>query len=183
MENDLLPIQNLIYEIREDKVMLDSDLAMLYGVETKYLNRQVKRNINRFPSDFMFQLNQKEWEVLRCHIGTSNNKSRGGRQYLPYVFTEHGILMLSSILNSKRASEINIQIMRIFVQMRKYTINQTSQSQEIQQLRQMLILHIENTDNRINEHSHTINKIIQALNNLIDNPHKTKSSQIGFKTQ
>ncbi|MCD7779576.1 MAG: ORF6N domain-containing protein [Candidatus Gastranaerophilales bacterium] len=124
IENNLVEIKNLIYVIREQKVMLDSDLAMMYGVETKYLNRQVKRNLERFPQDFMFQLSKEEFEFLRCQIVTTKitEETRGGRQYLPYVFTEHGILMLSSVLNSKRASEINIQIIRTFVKIRQLAI-------------------------------------------------------------
>ena len=103
MENNLIPIQNLIYEIRGHKVMLDSDLARLYEVETKVLNQSVKRNIERFPADFMFQITQEEYEVLRSQIVTSKIKTetRGGRQYLPYVFTEQGVAMLSSVLKSK----------------------------------------------------------------------------------
>lgn len=107
-----------IYLIREQKVMLDSDLAELYGVTTKRLNEQVKRNINRFPEDFMFQLNESEWESLRSQIATSKI-GRGGRAYLPNVFTEHGVLMLSSVLNSEQAIQVNIQIMRIYTRIRE----------------------------------------------------------------
>ena len=95
-------IEQAIYLIRGEKVMLDRDLALLYGVETKVLNRAVRRNFQRFPSDFMFQLTAEEAEILRCQIGTSK-KGRGGRRYLPYVFTEQGVAMLSSVLNSERA--------------------------------------------------------------------------------
>src|SRR3989338_1643970 len=112
---DLIPrgvIENKIYLIRDRKVMLDADLAGLYGVETKNMNLQVKRNIKRFPHDFMFQVTKKE--NLRLQIATS---SYGGRRYLPYVFTEQGIAMLSSVLNSERAIEVNIAIMRAFVRL------------------------------------------------------------------
>lgn len=112
-------IEAMIYSIRGQKVMLDSDLAQLYGVETGALNRQVKRNINRFPSDFMFQLSKIEDESLRCQIGISN-EVKGGRRYLPYVFTENGVAMLSSVLSSERAVEINISIMRIFTKLRSF---------------------------------------------------------------
>ena len=117
--NDLAQIQNLIYVIRGHRVMLDSDLAMLYEVETKNLNRAVKRNIERFPENFMFQLTEEEREAckVRCQIVTS--PKGGGRQYLPYVFTEQGVAMLSSVLNSKRAIQINVQIMRTFVKLRE----------------------------------------------------------------
>lgn len=112
-------IERKIYLIRGKKVMLGPDLASLYGVETKALNRAVKRNLNRFPDDFMFPLTNKEVTDLRCQIGTS---SWGGRRYLPYAFTEHGILMLSSILNSSRAIQVNIYIMRTFIKQRE-TLN------------------------------------------------------------
>ncbi|MCD6393221.1 MAG: ORF6N domain-containing protein [Planctomycetes bacterium] len=111
-------IQQCIYLIRKQKVMLDKDLAALYGVPTKRLNEQVQRNIARFPSDFMFQLNNDETEVLRSQSATSK-KGRGGRRYNPYAFTEQGVAMLSSVLRSKRAVEVNIAIMRTFVKLRE----------------------------------------------------------------
>jgi len=112
-------IAKCILQIRGHKVILDSDLAGFYGVETGALVRAVKRNIDRFPADFMFQLNKDEYEAfLRCQFGISK-KGRGGRRYAPYVFTEHGVAMLSSVLRSKRAVEINIAIMRTFVRLRE----------------------------------------------------------------
>ena len=110
-------IEKKIYLIRSHKVMLDSDLAELYGVETKMLVRAVKRNIERFPSDFMFQLTKEEFDNLRFHFGTSSQW--GGRRYLPYAFTEQGVAMLSSVLRSKRAIQVNITIMRVFVRLRQ----------------------------------------------------------------
>jgi hypothetical protein len=112
-------IERSIYLIRGKKVMFDRDLASLYGVETKALNRAVKRNLNRFPEDFMFQLTPEENKALRCQIGTSKKKGKGGRRYLPYAFTEHGILILSSVLNSLRASQVNVHIIRVFVRQRE----------------------------------------------------------------
>jgi len=109
-------IENCIYLLRGQRVMLDDDLAILYGVETKVLNRSVKRNLRRFPEDFMFQLSTKEFESLRCQFGTSK---RGGRRYPPYAFTEQGVAMLSRVLNSKRAIQVNIEIMRAFVRLRQ----------------------------------------------------------------
>lgn len=109
-------IEKKIYLIRGQNVMLDSDLAQLYGVETRVLIQAVKRNINRFPSDFMFQLTSEEFNNLRSQIVIS---SHGGRRYLPYVFTEQGVAMLSSVLNSERAIKVNIAIMRVFVNIRK----------------------------------------------------------------
>ncbi|NTV40845.1 MAG: ORF6N domain-containing protein [Candidatus Moranbacteria bacterium] len=113
-------IEQKIYLIRGKKVMLDKDLAVLYGVETKVLNLAVRRNIDRFPLDFMFQLNVDEFENLRFQIETS---SYGGRRYLPYVFTEQGVAMLSGVLKSKRAIEVNVQIIRTFVKLREMIIS------------------------------------------------------------
>jgi len=110
-------LQQKIYTIRNIQVMLDSELAELYGVPTKQLNLAVKRNIDRFPSDFMFQLTREEWNNLRFQIATSN--TQGGRRYLPYAFTEQGLAMLSGVLNSPTAIQINIAIMRTFVSIRQ----------------------------------------------------------------
>lgn len=111
-------IENLIYTVREKQVMLDNDLASLYQVETKILNKAVKRNIERFPETFCFQLTNEESETLRFQIGTSN-PGRGGRRYLPYVFTEQGVAMLSTVLHSDTAVKVSIEIMDAFVEMRK----------------------------------------------------------------
>lgn len=113
-------IENLIYNIRGQQVMLDCDLASLYGVETKRLNESMKRNINRFPVNFCFQLTDEEYGTLRSQNSTSNINTRGGRRYLPYVFTEQGIAMLSSVLKSDEAVEVSINIMNAFVKMRKF---------------------------------------------------------------
>ncbi len=114
-------IKNLIYTIRGKQVMLDSDVAMLYHCETKYVNRVVKRNIERFPEDFCFQLNEKEFEVLRCQFVTLNGNGRGQhRKYLPYVFTEQGIAMLSALLKSDVAVSVSVNIMKAFIEMRKF---------------------------------------------------------------
>ncbi|HME00241.1 MAG TPA: ORF6N domain-containing protein [Terriglobia bacterium] len=120
-EQQIVPrevIERRIYLIREHKVMLDSDLAELYQVETFNLNKAVKRNLDRFPQDFMFQLTKEEARVLRFQIGMSKPGGRGGRRYLPYAFTEQGVAMLSSVLNSRRAVQVNIAIMRTFVRLR-----------------------------------------------------------------
>jgi ORF6N domain len=111
-------IERRIFVIRDRQVMLDEDLADLYGVETKRLIQQVKRNLKRFPDDFMFQLDKPEAEALRSQIATSN-ESRGGRRYAPYVFTEQGVAMLSGVLRSDRAIAVNIEIMRAFVELRR----------------------------------------------------------------
>lgn len=112
------PVENLIHIIRGQKVMLDSDLAQLYEVQTGQLNRAVKRNLSRFPDDLMFQLSEEEDESLRCQSGISN-KGRGGKRYLSHAFTEHGVVMLSSVLNSERAVQVNLMIIRAFVRMRE----------------------------------------------------------------
>ncbi len=117
-------IQNMIYTFRGKQVMVDSDLAMLYQVETKYLNKQRSRNVNRFPDDFCFQLTKEEYENLRFHFGTSSlNNNYGGRRYMPYVFTEQGIAMLSAVLKSDVAVEISIKIMNSFVEMRRFLLS------------------------------------------------------------
>jgi hypothetical protein len=128
-------IMTKIYFVRNQKVMIDSDLAELYGVETRRLNEQVKRNISRFPEDFMFQLTETEFENLKSQIATS---SWGGRRKSPYVFTEHGVLMLSSVLNSERAISVNIQIMRIFTKVREMLTDNLSVKLEIQEIKKKL---------------------------------------------
>ena len=176
-ENGVVAIKSMIYEIRGHRVMLDSDLATLYGVELKVMNQTVKRNLERFPLDFMFQLKDEEWKNLRSQFVTF---SQDTRKYKPFVFTEHGILMLSSILNSRRSIEINIKIMRVFVKMRHFVLSKSDKNGQIAELRKLLMLHIENTDYKLLEHDKTIKQIIIALNNLIEKPPKTK--QIGFGT-
>ena len=170
MASNARGIKNKIYEIRRQKVMLDRELAVLYGVEIKRLNESVKRNLKRFPPEFMFQLTNIEWDNLRSQIATLNTDTR---KYRPYAFTEHGILMLSSVLNSDRAIEINIQIMKTFVSMRRYTLSQNEKKEQIIELRKLLMLYIEKNDKRVNN-------IIIVLNNLIEQPKKTKT--IGFRT-
>ena len=147
MKKEPVKIQSLIYEIRGQKVMLESDLARLYDVPTYRLNEAVKRNSKRFPSDFMFQLKEDEWEILRSQIAISKQR-HGGRRYTPYVFTEQGVAMLSTVLNSEIAIEINIQIMRAFVKLRHYTISQSDTNEQIAELRKLLMLHIESNDNK-----------------------------------
>jgi len=183
-KNEINPIQNIIYEIRGQKVMLDSDLSKLYGVEAKRLNEAVKRNIKRFPNDFMFQLTNDEWSSflkelsLWSQIATS--KKKGGRRYAPFVFTEHGVSMLSSVINSERAIEVNINIMRVFINLRRYIYSQEKTNDQVRELRKLLMLHIENNDQKFYEHDEAIKHIIHALNNLIEKPKETR--RIGFNT-
>lgn len=169
--NEIIPVQNLIYEIRGQKVMLDSDLASLYGVETFNLNKTVKRNIERFPVDFMFQLTKEEYETLIFQNGISKS-IRGGRRFMPYAFTEQGVAMLSSILNSKQAIAINIQIMRVFVQIKQFALTNKELTERLNEMEHRFIQYAR--DMNIN-----IEDIYKQLNYLTD---ITKPSQIGFKT-
>ena len=150
--------------------MLDEDLAKIYQVETKVFNQAVKRNANRFPPEFMFQLTEEEYISLRSQIVTSKS-GRGGRRYLPFAFTEHGIVMLSSVLNSKIATQINIAVVNAFIELRHYTLAKPDTNTQIAELRKLLLLYIEKNDERVND-------ILIALNNLIVKPPKTKT--IGF---
>jgi hypothetical protein len=160
-------IESKIYLIRGQKVMLDSDLAELYEVETRVLNQAVNRNLDRFPLDFMFQINQKDWDNLISQIVIS---SWGGRRKLPYVFTEHGVLMLSSVLNSKRAILVNIQIMRIYIRLREMLITNKE-----------ILLKIELLEKNTTKHGGEIKLIFKYLKQLIDQPVPPRK-KIGFKT-
>jgi phage regulator Rha-like protein len=173
MADKLTKLQKMIYDIRGQNVMLDSDLADLYDVETFNLNKAVKRNIGRFPVDFMFQLNKEEWENLKFQNGISS-KQHGGRRSLPYVFTEQGVAMLAAVLNSQKAIDVNISIMRAFVSLRHYALSQTGTNEQIAELRKLLMLYIEKNDKRVND-------IIIVLNNLIEQPPKPK--KIGFNAE
>jgi hypothetical protein len=135
-------IASRIHVVREIKVMLDSDLAELYGVPTKQLNQQVKRNIERFPKDFMFQLKARELAHLRSQIVTSRSEEdHGGRRTLPRVFTEHGVLMLSSVLNNERAVQVNIHIMRVFVRLNRLLRSDAELAVKLQHAEGRLDLH------------------------------------------
>ena len=160
-------IMNRIYFIRDQKVMIDSDLAELYGVETKRLNEQVKRNIGRFPADFMFQLTDDEFRNLKSQIATS---SWGGRRKPPYAFTEHGVLMLSSVLNSDSAIKVNIQIMRIFTKVREMLTDNLSVKLEIEEIKKKLT----NQDKNIE----LVFKYLDELIEKQENPQPRK--RIGF---
>jgi hypothetical protein len=167
-------IEKRIFVVRGRQVMLDEDLADLYGVETKRLVQQVKRNLKRFPGDFMFQLSKVEAEALRSQIATSNDgQSRGGRRYAPYVFTEQGVAMLSGVLRSDRAIAVNIEIMRAFVELR-----QTAGSfQELQQRLDQMELDI---GARLSEHDEQLRQIFEALRQLIAPPSPAKRP-VGFR--
>lgn len=137
--NDLIVIENKIYEIRGQKVMLDFDLAEMYGLETKRLKEQVRRNLERFPSDFMFQLTEEETKMaIQFNLRSQNaTTSWGGIRYAPYAFTEQGVAMLSGLLRTPRAIEVNINIMRAFVRMRQYLLSHAPK-QELEELRKRI---------------------------------------------
>lgn len=169
-ENSLITIdlvERKIYLIRDCKVMLDSDLAELYGVTTFNLNKAVKRNTSRFPEDFMFKITADEYEVLKFQIGISN-KGRGGRRTMPYVFTEQGVAMLSSVLNSERAIQVNIGIMRTFVNMRKMFLSNEEVSQKIAEM-----------ENKMGSRDENFKKVFAAIR-LLMNPPSKSDKKIGF---
>lgn len=164
-------ILNRIYVVRGEKVMLDQDLAEMYGVETKQLKRQVKRNTERFPKDFMFELTAKEFENLRSQIGTS---SWGGTRYMPMAFTEQGVAMLSSILNSKTAIEVNIRIIRVFTKMREYALTHKE-----------ILMQLGKLEKEVKGNSKDIENIFMVLRELIEKqstpPPPPKRNTIGYK--
>lgn len=168
---NIIQVRNLIYDIRGQKVMLDFELAELYEVETRYLNQAVKRNIERFPSDFMFRLTSEEWEDLKVKSQIVISPLGGGRQYLPYAFTEQGVAMLSGVLRSKKAIEVNINIMRTFVNLRQWAFDSKEFGQRLLDLEQYFIEHCKDNEK-------DVKRIYEALDLLMD---RTKPSKIGFK--
>ena len=161
-------ISDKIYFIRNQKVMLDRDLAMLYGIETRVLKQAVKRNISRFPDDFMFELSQIEFDNLKSQIVTS---SWGGTRKLPSVFTEHGVLMLSSVLNSDKAIQTNIQIMRIFTKVRQMLLDTTDLKIDIMQIQK-----------KLENHDKNIELVFSYLDELTDkNENEKPRTKIGYK--
>ncbi len=188
MSEDLIIVQNLIYEIRGQKVMLDSDLARLYQVETKVLNQAVRRNIKRFPEDFMFQLDNKEFANLKSQIVTS---SWGGRRTPPLAFTEEGIAMLSSVLHSDVAIAANISILRAFVKVREYLLMVSTVSAEVKELRakvDLLAMQQEENLGAVNDLSEDVRKDIDnlylaigELSSRMEEKKKEPRRKIGFK--
>lgn len=163
----LLPIESLIHVIRGQQVMLDSDLARLYGVETKYLKRAVKANIKRFPSDFMFELDQTEFSSLRCKNCTSNDKSqRGGTRYMPFAFTEQGVAMLSGVLKSDTAIEVNIKIMRAFIAMRSFLMNNAHVFRRLEAVEHHQLL----LQKHLSEHDKKFEEVLTRLDNKDSEP-------------
>lgn len=179
-------IQNRIYEIRGERVMLDFDLATLYQVETRVLNQSVKRNIKRFPKDFMFQLTAIEWDEVRQQTAMSDmimssqivmtSPKKRPKSSLPYAFTEQGVAMLSGILNSGRAIDMNIAIMRAFVEVRKILLRESDLKEQLRLVKE-----------RLGEHDAQLNQIYDAMENLLDEKAAQRKwedrERIGFKTQ
>ncbi len=161
-------IEKKIYLIRNQKVMIDQDLAELYNVSTGRLNEQVKRNLDRFPKDFMFQLSKAEYNTIRSQIAILNTGRGGHRKYLPYAFTEQGVAMLSSVLKSKRAVQVNIQIMRAFVKLREILSTHKELAQKLKKL-----------ELKIDSHDQRIQTIFEVINQLLTPPEKPKR-KIGF---
>jgi hypothetical protein len=167
-------IKNKVFTIRGVNVMLDRDLAALYGVEVRALNQAVKRNIERFPEDFMFQLNDDEFKIWKSQIVITKSINMGLRRS-PYAFTENGVAMLSSVLKSKRAIAINMQIMRVFTTMRRYVLDNHAADRidkRLEYVETALLLYMEKNDKRVDD-------IILALNALMEEPEK-EPKRIGF---
>ena len=161
-------IMSKILLIRGQKVMLDSELATLYGVETKQLKRQVRRNMERFPEDFMFELTEIESDILRCQFGTS---SWGGNRYIPLVFTEQGVAMLSSVLNSATAIKVNIQIIRVFTKIRQSISDTLDMKLEIEEIKK-----------KLSNQNKNIELVFSYLDELMDKQeNKVERTKIGYK--
>ena len=165
---DIIPqeaIESRIFLLRGEKVMLDSDLAVLYQVETKQLKRAVNRNMERFPADFMLKLKKKEYQALRCHFGTLKRGEHS--KYQPYAFTEQGVAMLSSVLNSKRAILVNVQIIRAFTRLRKMLLEHKDLKRKIEQMEK--------------EYDSKFKIVFEAIRQLLEPPPAKKKGQIGFR--
>lgn len=169
-KNSVVPVESIeqcILSLRGYRVMLDSDLAGIYGVTTKRLNEQVRRNLERFPEDFMFQLTAEETESLRSHFATSNS-GRGGRRYLPYVFTEHGAVMLANVLKSPTAIQASIQVVRAFVRLRQMVIEHSELSRRLDELEAKYDAHF---------------KVVFAALRKLMQPPATKQRRVGFRVE
>lgn len=164
-------IERRIHTIRDHRVMLDADLAALYQVETFNLNKAVKRNLDRFPEDFMFQLTKEEWDALTFQTGISN-AGRGGRRTAPFAFTEQGVAMLSSVLNSRRAVQVNIMIVRTFVKLR-----------EIMGTHKELAHQVEALERKYQHHDEELKVVFNAIKKLLAPPAAQPKKRIGFRAE
>ena len=171
-KGSIVPLEGVvsrIFLVRGQKVMLDSDLATLYGVSTKRLNEQVHRNIRRFPSDFMFQLTKGEVEPLRSQNATLKRGRGQHRKYLPYVFTEHGAIMAASVLDSERAVQISTYVVRAFVQLREMLSSNKELAHKLNEL-----------ERKLTTHDRAITELIEAIRQLMTPPEPKKKRPIGF---
>lgn len=170
MTNEFIPIERIermILLIRGQKVMLDCDLAVLYGVTTKRFNEQVQRNRKRFPHDFMFQLTEEELQCLRSQIATSKERiGRGGRRYLPYVFTEHGAVMAASVLNTTIAIEISVQVVRTFIRLREILATHKDLARKLDELEK--------------KYDGQFQVVFKAIKQLMMPPHEPPNKPMGF---
>jgi hypothetical protein len=173
VKNLIVPIkqiESLILIIRGQRVMLDEDLAAIYGVATRRFNEQIKRNLDRFPDDFMFRLSKEEAESLRSQIATSK-QGRGGRRYLPYAFTEHGAIMAANVLNSERAVEMSVYIVRAFIRLREMLASHKELAVKFAEL-----------ERKLSTHDRQIIEIVKVIKQLMAPP-KTEPKPIGFVTK
>ena len=164
-------IESRIYQLRGYKVMLDADLAEMYGVETRALKQAVRRNKIRFPEDFMFELTSEEWEALRSQIVISKKEGKGGSRYLPYAFTEHGVMQLATVLNTEQAVMVNIQIVRVYARMKELLI-----------MHKDILLKLEQLEGKTDKHDKEIQLIFSYIKKLIEQP-KERTERIGFKKE
>lgn len=177
MDNDksIIPIgriEGVVHIIRNHKVILDQDLAVLYGVETGQLNRAVKRNKKRFPEEFAFQLSKDEWNSLRCQFGISNsNTGRGGRRYMPFVFTEHGVAMAANLLKNDRAIEVSIEIVRTFIRLREFLTSHKELAKEFQEIKEFVL-------KNSSKNNREFQRVWRTIEKLTKKPKKQR--QIGF---
>jgi len=163
------PIESVIRTVRGHKVLLDADLAFIYGIATKFLNRAVKRNTGRFPEDFVFQLTAEESITLRCQNGTSKH-GRGGRRYLPYVFTEYGAIMAANVLNSRRAIQLSVFVVRAFIKMREQLLNRAEMGKRLATIEKTLL-----------SHDTALRDLYQKIRPLLLPPPDPPRKQIGFQ--
>jgi len=187
MNTDLLPLETITHRIvllRGQKVLLDADLAALYGIPTKRFNEQVKRNLKRFPPDFMFQLSEGEFAALRSHFATSTDKpaGRGGRRYLPFVFTEHGAIMAAMILNNPRATEVSVYVVRAFVKLREALASHRDLAQKLEELERKAEALTLRHDAFATNTRMQLKQVFEAIREMMEPPETAKKRPIGFVT-
>jgi hypothetical protein len=187
MNDDLLPLELItqgISILRGQKVLLDADLAQLYGVPTKRFNEQVKRNLARFPSDFMFQVTEEEFATLRSHFATSNGQpaSRGGRRYFPFAFTEHGAIMAATILNNTRATQVSVYVVRAFVRLRELIVSNKELALRLDDLENKTELMSLKHDTFEHNTGQQLKQLLAAIRELMAPAEPARKRPIGFVT-